>query len=182
MPGGGSRPCFSKPAPWAVAKRIRGRFSPSPTPLPASFETIYTAIGRLACEEHYGVGRATITRWLDEAGKYRLIELRRIRVKERGIEARIGSRKAEAVRKLEAQSDTALSIPSPHVAALAADYLRAKRNGGWMISRTSDGDWLVGISVKPPALLIALAERHGFDVAAANLSDPGQMRLGCGRP
>lgn len=33
-------------------------------------------IGRLACQGHYGVGGPTITRWLNERGKDRLIEAR----------------------------------------------------------------------------------------------------------
>lgn len=45
-------------------------------PCPADFEATFIAIGRLACEEHYGTRRKTVDRWLEECGKPRLIAAR----------------------------------------------------------------------------------------------------------
>jgi hypothetical protein len=53
--------------------RTTGR---APRPCPVDFEETLIAIGRLACEEHYGVGRVTVNRWLDECGKARLLKAR----------------------------------------------------------------------------------------------------------
>lgn len=50
-------------------------------PCPDDFVPIFVLKGRLACEEHYRVGRLTIDRWLDESGKDRLIEARRVYVR-----------------------------------------------------------------------------------------------------
>jgi hypothetical protein len=48
----------------------------SPRPCPDDFEQVLVEIGRLACEEHYGVGRVTVNRWLEECGKDRLLKAR----------------------------------------------------------------------------------------------------------
>jgi hypothetical protein len=48
----------------------------APRPCPSDFEETLIAIGRLACEEHYGVGRVTVNRWLEESGKERLLKAR----------------------------------------------------------------------------------------------------------
>ena len=50
-------------------------------PCPRDFDEIVVRIGRLACQEHYHAGRATIDRWLEERGKARLIEARAERVR-----------------------------------------------------------------------------------------------------
>jgi hypothetical protein len=44
---------------------------------------MFIEIGRNACEEHYRAARRTITRWLEECGKPRLIEARAEYVKAR---------------------------------------------------------------------------------------------------
>ena len=55
----------------------RAQFAaPSQRPCPRDFEQRMIAIGRLSCQEHYGVGRSTINRWLDECGSDRLIKAR----------------------------------------------------------------------------------------------------------
>lgn len=48
----------------------------APRPCPNDFEAVFIRIGRLACEEHYEARRTTVTRWLEECGKDRLIALR----------------------------------------------------------------------------------------------------------
>ncbi len=159
--GGPSRPTHSKPPPWAVARRIRGRYAERQCP--PDFEQIFITLGRLACEEHYSTRASVVTRWLDQCGKQRLIELRRQHVRQRRTEARIGKKQAAEVERLEARTIATLGIPDPLVAARAADHLRIARNGGWMISRNADGDWIVGLSVKSSAQLIAMATRYGFE-------------------
>lgn len=47
-----------------------------PCAAPSDFEATFVEIGRLACQEHYFVGRTTITSWLTQLGKDRLIQLR----------------------------------------------------------------------------------------------------------
>jgi hypothetical protein len=43
---------------------------------PDDFALVFVQIGRLACEEHFRAERDTITRWLNECGKDRLLEKR----------------------------------------------------------------------------------------------------------
>ena len=163
--GGPSRPTHSRPAPWIIAGRIKGRFTASEKPVPDDFEQTFVAIGRLACEEHYRVGKHMITRWLDRAGMWRLIELRRAHVRRRKREeARVGGKQAAEVERLEVDTLAALGLPDPLIVAEAADYLRRPIGGGWFVSRRDDGDWTIGISRKSAAQLLAMAVRHGFDV------------------
>lgn len=49
---------------------------------PEDFAEMLVRIGRLACEEHYHVGRSTVDRWLDQSGKDDLLERRRAFVRE----------------------------------------------------------------------------------------------------
>lgn len=46
-------------------------------PCPDDFALVFVQIGRLACEEQYRAERDTITRWLEECGKEKLIEQRK---------------------------------------------------------------------------------------------------------
>ena len=180
MGGNHSRPSHPNPAPWVVSKRIRRGGSPIRS-RPADFEQVFVEIGRLACQEHYHARRQAITRWLEECGKFRLLELRREHVRRRAIEARVGKAKADAVRKLEQDTASALGLADPRIAALAADYLRKVCNGGWQVSRTEHGDWWVGTVVRNSASLIAFAERHGFDRRAADLRGKGGSGVGSER-
>jgi hypothetical protein len=59
-----------------VEERSVPRISRFPRPCPDDFEATFTAKGRIACQEHYGVGRQTVNRWLDECGKSRLLNAR----------------------------------------------------------------------------------------------------------
>jgi hypothetical protein len=56
------------------ARRAAGL--PTSLPCPKDFDTVFVLIGRQACEEWYRVGRATVTRWLDDRGKELLISAR----------------------------------------------------------------------------------------------------------
>lgn len=179
MGGSPARPCFSKPAPWAVAKRLRGalfscercgdKFKPArlsrrfcsnecrtQPKCPADFEATFVDIGRLACEERYRAAETTITRWLNECGKDRLTSLRAEHVRNRRGEAKIEKHPATI---------QDFRFVDPVIAKAAAHYLRVKQNGGWMISMAKDGDWHVGITRKSSAQLVDLAMRYGFDAA-----------------
>lgn len=52
---------------------------------PDDFAETLVRIGRLACEEHYHVGRSTVTRWLEEAGKRELLARRSAYVREQHL-------------------------------------------------------------------------------------------------
>ncbi len=149
-------------------------------PCPDDFEATLVEIGRLACEEHYSASDDTITRWLDALGKERLLELRRLHVKQQRTESRIGRAKARKVAMLERDTEEALGLPNPLVVAMAVDHLRTMRGGGFAVSGRDDGDWTVGIGRRTSGQLIAMAERHGFDVEAATLRAETDVRLGSG--
>jgi hypothetical protein len=61
-------------------------------PCPDDFAPTFIVLGRLACEEHYGVGRQTIHRWLEECGKARLIEARSVYARSLEIERKTRKR------------------------------------------------------------------------------------------
>lgn len=145
---------------------------------PDDFDQVYVRIGRLACEEWYRVHRRTINRWLKERGKDQLVKARAAQVSKR---YELEREKREAARKRLSQPVDDFRLVHPEVVRLAADFLRVKRNGGWMISPTGEGDWWVGGTRRSSAQLVDLAERRGFDRAAADLSVKGQGGVGSER-
>lgn len=50
--------------------------SPRKRPPPADFDVIFVEHGRLECESWYRARRTTVTRWLEERGRERLLSLR----------------------------------------------------------------------------------------------------------
>lgn len=146
-----SRPCFSKPASWVVARRIRNRECPS------SFEETFVAIGRLACEEHYCVGDNTVSRWLDECGKDRLIRIRAEHVLSRDTEARV-TRIAAGCIRVEADS----SVPAQIVVEAARFICEAR---GWRPVRLRHSHERAWVYPGRVAAVIAMAVQHGFDPA-----------------
>lgn len=169
-------PTHSRPAQWVVTQRIRGRFGASSKPCPADFVVVYVKIGRLACEQHYSVGDNTVTRWLDECGKERLIAVRATHVRQ----LRSWARRSQAAQESRSQAQRDYRFVDPDVAQAAAEYLRINANGGWMVSPTDEGDWRVGIARKSSAQLVDMARRNGFDVATATLSDRDGFGVGSG--
>lgn len=131
-------------------------------PRPADFEVIFVEQGRVECEAWYGASRITVNRWLIEAGKRRLIELRAAFVKhQRNV----------APKPKECDPPAAEGRPVPaEVARLAADFLRIPRNGGWLISATGEGDWWVGQTRRSTADMVDLATKKGFDLTTAEAS------------
>lgn len=55
---------------------------------------------------------------------------------------------------------------SPALLTEAADFLRAKENGGWFVAPTGRGDWWLGDSYASPGFIIAFASARGFDMLA----------------
>ncbi len=130
---------------------------------PDDFDVIFVEIGRLDCETWYRASRITVNRWLVQRGKRRLIVLRAAFVRHQREVAHKPARSPEVARCVDARR------VHPDVARGAADFLRASRNGGWMVSTTANGDWRVGACLRSPGQLVEMAERKGFDAKAANL-------------
>lgn len=125
---------------------------------PADFDIIFVEQGRLACEEWYRASRVTVNRWLLERGKRRLIEHRAEFVRHQR-DAQQPQPSAEVEWPIRPD-------PLHDVAKQAADFLRISRYGGWRIT-SAPGGWLVGTVHRTSEELIAMAERQGFDRAAA---------------
>lgn len=141
--------------------------------VPPDFEATFIRIGRLACEEHYdGAGRATITRWLIETGKERLIRKRAEHVRNR--------RRSNAQRdRMKGILDRAFPVPETRratyaIASRAARHLQCVRNGGWRVSPAGNGEWWVGTRRRSHAELIEMAKRTGFDPADLSRSRKGE--------
>jgi hypothetical protein len=144
--------------------------------VPDDFEVVFVEQGRLECEAWYRVRRTTVTRWLEEAGKARLIAKRAAYVKHRRDNGTWLTRASSLVEHRDVTRPTAPRDAVkdrrrvlPGVARRAAHYLRCVRNGGWIISPAGDGNWRVGTRVRSAAEMVDLAERKGFDRRAANL-------------
>lgn len=136
---------------------------------PPDFDVIFVEQGRLECESWYHARKTTITRWLVERGKERLIAKRAAYVaslRRQGKWITRGTNMTER-RKVKPQQPRIqtrkVAKVDPRLAAAAADYLRISRNGGWRISRIVEGQWRVGVSVKTAIEMVGMAERAGFD-------------------
>jgi hypothetical protein len=155
---------------------------------PEDFDIMFVEQGRLGCEAWYRARRDTITRWLVERGKKRLIEARAAFVahqrangqwltrSSRMVETRIVSkgRRTQPVRDRRKVS--------PTVARHAAQYLRVIRNGGFIVSMTSTGDWRVGTRLVSAAQLLDLAISKGFDPDVADVPSEADEAKGYDRP
>ncbi len=143
---------------------------------PDDFEVVFVEQGRLECEAWYRVRRTTVTRWLEESGKDRLIAKRAAYVKHRRDNGTWLTRASSLVehRDVSRPAPARAAVTdrrrvSPGVARRAAHYLRCVRNGGWIISLAGDGNWRVGTRLRSAAELVDLAVAKGFDRRAANL-------------
>lgn len=132
-------------------------------PVPDDFEVVFVEQGRLECEAWYRARRTTVTRWLEECGKQRLITKRAAFVKH----LRQQSKAPEPVRRPSPKRDRRrVSFALVH---RAANFLRCVRNGGWVVAPMSDGSWMVGTKRRSPAELVDMATQRGFDRRQANL-------------
>lgn len=140
-------------------------------PKPDDFEVVFTERGRLECESYFRAGRNTITRWLKESGKARLLKLRRAYVKaHRDYEVQERHRrKAQAKDQAEKEQRAHIEaeIIDPQVLALAARYLQMKQNGSWVVYELECGLWMIGTRRRTPGELLDKAKGKGFDVARA---------------
>lgn len=129
-------------------------------PVPEDFKIIFVEQGRLACEEWYQVSRRTVDRWLLACGKTALI-------KERAAFVKYGREVTHRPQqKVVEQPVIESNDPMEGLASVAANFLRMRRHGGWMISKTIGG-WRVGTVFKTSDQVIVMAERQGFDSEAA---------------
>jgi hypothetical protein len=136
---------------------------------PPDFELTFVSLGRFDCEEHYRARRDTVTRWLIECGKVRLINARAAHVANlrakgewltRGTNL-IAHRKINIVSIRQSIRDT--REVSDTVARHAAQHLRIMRNGGMTISPAGNGEWWVGSRRLSAAQMVDLARGRGFD-------------------
>jgi hypothetical protein len=143
-----------------------------PVPCPADFEERFITIGRLQCEEYYQVGRLRINDWLKERGEERLIAARANYVREqRSSKARERRMKREVGFILK--QTYPVRGPSLTLAREAAQFLRAIRNGGWIVSPAPNGMWFVGARKMTAEEMVRRAVAKGF---GANLSPTGDHR------
>jgi hypothetical protein len=127
-------------------------------PCPEDFDVIFVERGRLECEVWYRASRWTVSRWMIERGKTRLVAERAAFIRHLRDERRAKQPK-RAVAVETGPIDEALQA----IARKAASFLRISRYGGWMITASPDGSWLVGTVRKTSDQIIAMAERQGFD-------------------
>jgi hypothetical protein len=157
-----------------------------PRPVPADFEATFAEIGRLECEAHYRVGRLVIDHWLEHCaiGKAALIRARAEYVaKNNGRIGRDGvtrygretvdAWRSQRITRRDMGKILSRSFPvedrriiSDEIASAAAQHLRIRRNGGFFVSPTGEGDWWVGLGRKSSAELLDLAKARGFDPAS----------------
>lgn len=157
-----------------TGKRTReGKGRPPPRRCPDDFDVMFVEQGRLGCEAWYRARRGTVTRWLVERGKDRLIKARAGYVKHQRATGKWLTRQSRlvdhrparpAVRGLPIRDRRKVSFT---LARHAAQYLRIVRHGGHIVSPTPDGDWWVGSRRLSAAQMLDLACSKGFDRAAA---------------
>jgi hypothetical protein len=128
---------------------LKGR--PPARNVPDDFDVIFVEQGRLGCEAWYRARRDTITRWLTERGKARLIKARADYVAHQRAAGQWITRSTRMVdhREIEQRPTIRQTIRdrrkvSPNVARHAAQFLRTVRNGGFIVSMAQSGDWRVG--------------------------------------
>lgn len=124
---------------------------------PDDFEVIFVELGRLECEAHYRARRTTITRWLEERGKKKLLRQRADFVKyqrqlKRGKGKANGAADPQCKRKVD-----------PKLVEIASRFLQSPKGGGWVVYAINGSAWMVGTHRRSPAEVIEIAERMGFD-------------------
>lgn len=126
-------------------------------PRPCDFDLVFVQIGRLACEEHFRASADTITRWLEEQGKDKLIADRKAFVHWR---RRLSRR--EGIRYPHRKRGRPLRVPQPLLME-AVRYLKSKRPEGTVIAPAGEGQWRIGTALFEPVELVAFAASLGFD-------------------
>jgi hypothetical protein len=147
---------------------------------PDDFEVIFVEKGRDGCESWYRARRDTVTRWLSECGKDRLIKARANFVSHQRANGRWITRATNLVEHREVRKvSTRQPVKDKRkvsftLARHAAQHLRIMRNGGFIVSPTPQGDWWVGTKRLSAAQMLDLAVSKGFDRAAALQDDRGE--------
>jgi hypothetical protein len=142
---------------------------------PDDFEVMFVEQGRDGCEGWYRASRKTVNRWMNERGAKRLIDARAAYVAHQRANGQWITRSTRLVETRVAKRSPRLQAIrdrrkiNPTVARHAAQFLRTVRNGGWIISPTSEGDWWVGSKRLSAAQMLDLAIGKGFDIALSNL-------------
>lgn len=128
-------------------------------PCPADFDIIFVEMGRFECEAHYRARRTTITRWLEERGKARLLKRRALFVKyQSDLKRRTKSKPNGA-----AIAPKDRRRPDPKLVEIAGRFLQSPNGGGWVAYACDCGNWIVGTRRISPAEVIDMAERKGFN-------------------
>ena len=146
----------------------------SPRARPEDFEAVFVEIGRFECEAHFHARRSTVTLWMEQLGKQRLIDDRKAYVAQRRANGQWITRSTPLVKKHVGRKEvrTVLTDAAPietnidrALARLAAQHLRITRNGGFKVSPGMIGGWMVGLRRMTSAELVDLAVSRGFDPA-----------------
>jgi 1-acyl-sn-glycerol-3-phosphate acyltransferase len=136
--------------------------------MPDEFEVVFVERGRLECESHFRAGRNTITRWLKEAGKARLLKKRSQFVAEnRRMERARANGELGKAKTTAAKRKTRRKAPDPRILERAAAYLRMKPNGSWVVYEDKPGEWILGTMRVTAADVLDKAKGKGFDAAKA---------------
>jgi hypothetical protein len=147
---------------------LKGR--PPPRECPGDFDAIFVEQGRDWCESWYRASKKTVTRWLEERGKKRLIDARAAYVARQRANGQWMTRQTPLVehRAIRAACSPRQSIRDKRtvpvlVARHAAQHLRIIRHGGFIVSQAPNGDWRVGTRLLSAAQMVDLARGKGFD-------------------
>lgn len=131
---------------------------------PDDFDVVFVEKGRLECEIHYRARRTTVTRWLEERGKHRLITDRAAFVRYQRQIAKDGKGGPNGN---SPTNDNSRDNVDPKLARMAATFLQHSRNGGWVVYQLDCGAFMVGTARKNPSQMIEFAQRKGFDLHRA---------------
>lgn len=140
---------------------------------PADFDVIFIEQGRLGCESWYRASRSTVNRWMDERDAKRLIDARAAYVAHQRSQGAWITRQTRMIEHKEVRK-VASRAPvrdrrkvSFTLARHAAQHIRIIRNGGFIVSPASDGEWWVGSLRLSAAQMVDLAVEKGFDRKAS---------------
>lgn len=151
---------------------------------PDDFQVIFIEQGRLGCEAWYRARRSTVSRWLFEQGKDRLIKLRSEYVRHQRSLGNWLTRSScmtehrETKPAARSQSVADRRSVSFTLARHAAQHIRIIRYGGFTVSQANNGDWWVGSRRMSAAQLVDFACSKGFDRdgAALQSGDSGTVQ------
>lgn len=153
------------------AQRANPKGRPAIRKCPDDFDVIFVEQGRDGCVDWYRAHKLTVTRWLEDRGKARLIEARAAFVSHQRKNGKWMTRSSNLVEvrkslptRLEAIRDP--RKVNPTLARHAAQHLRIIRHGGFIVSIASNGDWRVGTRLLSAAQLVDFAVAKGFDRVA----------------